>query len=102
MTLGRIARFPGWIAALALLAATAAWGQAWRPDKVTEFITSSAAGGSNDQVARAMLGPKGMTAARVACWEELFAPMAATDEWKTRLQLQGWDGQFLRIAEFAK
>jgi len=54
MTLGRIARFPGWIAALALLAATAAWGQAWRPDKVTEFITSSAAGGSNDQVARAM------------------------------------------------
>jgi len=44
----------GWIAALALLATTAAWGQPWRPDKVTEFITSSAAGGSNDQVARAM------------------------------------------------
>ena len=54
MTLGRIARIPGWITALALLATTAAWGQAWRPDKVTEFITSSAAGGSNDQVARAM------------------------------------------------
>ena len=54
MTLGRIARIPGWIAALALLATTTAWGQAWRPDKVTEFITSSAAGGSNDQVARAM------------------------------------------------
>jgi tripartite-type tricarboxylate transporter receptor subunit TctC len=46
--------FVGWIAALALLATTAAWGQAWRPDRVTEFITSSAAGGSNDQVARAM------------------------------------------------
>ena len=54
MTLGRIARIPGWITALALLATTAAWGQAWRPDRVTEFITSSAAGGSNDQVARAM------------------------------------------------
>ena len=46
----------GWIAALALLATTAAWGQPWRPDKVTEFITSSAAGGSNDQVARAKIG----------------------------------------------
>jgi len=45
--------FAGWIAALAPPATTAAWGQAWRPDKVTEFITSSAAGGSNDQVARA-------------------------------------------------
>ena len=33
----------GWIAALALLATTAAWGQPWRPDKVTEFITSYAA-----------------------------------------------------------
>ena len=41
MTFGRFARFPGWIAALALLAATAAWGQAWRPDKETEFITAS-------------------------------------------------------------
>jgi hypothetical protein len=45
MTFGRIARIPGWIAALILLVATAAWGQAWRPDRVTEFITSSAAGG---------------------------------------------------------
>ena len=54
MTIGRIARIPGWIAALTLLVATAAWGQAWRPDRVTEFITSSAAGGSNDQVARAI------------------------------------------------
>ena len=43
------------IAALSVQIATEAWGQpAWRPEKVVEFITSSAAGGSNDQVARAM------------------------------------------------
>lgn len=29
-----------------------AWGQAWRPDKTVEIITSSAQGGSNDKVAR--------------------------------------------------
>jgi putative tricarboxylic transport membrane protein len=50
----RIARTTVWIAALAFLAASGARGQSWRPVKVTEFITSSDAGGSNDQVARAM------------------------------------------------
>lgn len=54
MKLGRLTLHPAWIAALALLAATGAWGQGWRPVRVTEFITSSDAGGSNDQVARAM------------------------------------------------
>src|SRR5688572_11831384 len=43
-----------WLAVLALLAATGASAQPWRPAKATEFITSSDAGGSNDQVARAM------------------------------------------------
>lgn len=44
-----------WIAALAAQIATEAWSQpAWRPDKAVEVITSSAAGGSNDQVARLM------------------------------------------------
>ena len=42
-----------WVAALAAQIATEAWSQpAWRPDKAVEVITSSAAGGSNDQVAR--------------------------------------------------
>jgi len=44
-----------WIAALAAQIASEAWSQpAWRPDKAVEVITSSAAGGSNDQVARVM------------------------------------------------
>jgi tripartite-type tricarboxylate transporter receptor subunit TctC len=28
--------------------------------------------------------------------------MAATDEWKKQLELQQWDGQFMRSREFAK
>jgi putative tricarboxylic transport membrane protein len=51
---------------------------------------------------RAMFGPKGMTPAQVAYWEEVFSKMAASDDWKKRLALQGWDGQFLRSAEFSK
>ncbi len=51
---------------------------------------------------RAMFGPKGMTPAQVAYWEEAFAKVAASDEWKKQLALQGWDGQFLRGAEFSR
>ena len=51
---------------------------------------------------RAMFGPKGMSAAQVAYWEELLAKMAATGDWKKQLEVQGWDGQFLRSAEFGK
>jgi putative tricarboxylic transport membrane protein len=50
---------------------------------------------------RAMLGPKGMTPAQVAHWGEVFANMAASDEWKEQLQKRGWHGQFLRGAEFS-
>jgi putative tricarboxylic transport membrane protein len=51
---------------------------------------------------RAMFGPKGMTPAQVAYWEELFAKMAAGEEWKKRLEIQGWDSYFLKSAEFSK
>jgi len=67
-----------WIAALAAQIATEAWSQpAWRPDKAVEVITSSAAGGSNDQVARTM---------------------------QKILQdgVHDWDGQFLRSRDAAK
>jgi len=51
---------------------------------------------------RAMFGPKGMTPAQVSYWEDAFAKVAASDEWKRQLDFQGWNGQFLRSAEFAK
>ena len=51
---------------------------------------------------RAMLGPKGMTAAQVAYWEDLLARATAAPEWKKQLDVQGWDGQFLRSADFSR
>ena len=40
------------LALAGFLLAGSAWGQAWRPDKPVEIVTASAAGGSNDRVAR--------------------------------------------------
>lgn len=51
---------------------------------------------------RAIFGPKGMTPAQIAFWEEALAKMAATDEWKEQLGVHDWDGQFLRSRDFAK
>jgi putative tricarboxylic transport membrane protein len=51
---------------------------------------------------RAILGPKGMAPAEVAYWEDAFAKMSASEEWKKTLEIQGWQGQFLRSAAFGK
>jgi putative tricarboxylic transport membrane protein len=51
---------------------------------------------------RGVFGPKGMAPAPVAYWEEIFAKMAATDDWKKDLELRDSEGQFLRSKEFAK
>jgi hypothetical protein len=51
---------------------------------------------------RAIFGPKGMTPSQVAFWEEALAKMAATEEWKKQLELQQWDGHFMRSREFTR
>ncbi len=51
---------------------------------------------------RAIFGPRGMPAASVAYWEEMFVKMAATDEWKKDLEARDWAGQFMRSREFAR
>lgn len=51
---------------------------------------------------RAIIGPKGLTAAQIGYWEGVLAKVVATDEWKTALDQQFWDGNFLRSGEFAK
>ena len=43
-----------------------------------------------------------MAPAPVAYWDEVFAKMAATDEWKKDLELRNSEGQFMRSREFAK
>lgn len=51
---------------------------------------------------RAIIGPKGLTAAQIGYWEGVLAKVVATDEWKAALEQQFWDGNFLRNREFAK
>lgn len=51
---------------------------------------------------RAIIGPKGLSAAQVAFWEDALSKVVATEEWKGVLEKQFWDGNFLRSREFAK
>ena len=51
---------------------------------------------------RAIIGPKGLDAAQVTYWEGVLAKVVATEEWKTVLEQQFWDGNFLRSREFGK
>jgi putative tricarboxylic transport membrane protein len=51
---------------------------------------------------RAIIGPRGLSAAQVAYWEDVLAKVVATDEWKAVLEKQFWDGNFLRSREFGK
>lgn len=51
---------------------------------------------------RSLIGPKGLSAAHVAFWENVLARVVATEEWKKELESQNWDGRFLRSREFTK
>jgi putative tricarboxylic transport membrane protein len=51
---------------------------------------------------RAIIGPKGISAAQVAYWEEVLSRVVASEEWKTTLEQQFWDSNFLRGREFGK
>lgn len=51
---------------------------------------------------RAVIGPKGMTAAQVAYWEDVLSRVVATEEWKKELDAQNWDGHFLRSRDFTQ
>lgn len=51
---------------------------------------------------RAIIGPKGLSAAQVGYWEGVLSRVVGTDEWKAALEQQFWDGNFLRSRDFAK
>lgn len=51
---------------------------------------------------RAIIGPKGLSAAQIAYWEDVLSRAVATDEWKAILEKQFWDGHFLRGRDFGK
>lgn len=51
---------------------------------------------------RAIIGPKGLSAAQVTYWENVLEKVVATDEWKGILSKYFLDGHFLRGKEFGE
>lgn len=45
---------------------------------------------------RIFIGPKGMTAAQIAYWEEALRRMVESDEWKKELEANFWTSEFMR------
>ena len=48
---------------------------------------------------RAMIGPRGMTPPQIAYWENVFAKVTDSEEWKSMLERDSLSGEFLRSAE---
>jgi putative tricarboxylic transport membrane protein len=48
---------------------------------------------------RGIVGPRGLTAAQVAYWEDVLAKVAVTDEFKRDLERRNWVANFQRSAE---
>jgi putative tricarboxylic transport membrane protein len=51
---------------------------------------------------RALVGPKGLTAAQVAYWEDVLRKATATKEWKEDLEKNYWSDDFVTSAQFRK
>jgi putative tricarboxylic transport membrane protein len=51
---------------------------------------------------RALVGPKGLTAAQVAYWEDVLRKATATKEWKDDLEKNYWSDDFVTSAQFRK
>ncbi len=51
---------------------------------------------------RSMVGPKGMTAAQVSFWEEIFRRFVESDEWKKELEANFWTSEYMRSGETRK
>lgn len=51
---------------------------------------------------RAIIGPKGLSAAQTAYWEEVLSKVVASEDWKATIEQQFWDSNFLRGREFGK
>ena len=51
---------------------------------------------------RGIMGPKGLTPAQVAYWEEALRKVTLADEWKADLEKNYWFNDFMPAAQFAK
>jgi putative tricarboxylic transport membrane protein len=52
--------------------------------------------------AQGAIGPKGLSAAQVAFWEDAFRKLSQTDEWNKELAAGHWEGRFLNARDTAK
>jgi putative tricarboxylic transport membrane protein len=48
---------------------------------------------------RAMVGPRGLNAAQTTYWENVFARVVESDDWKNMLEENSLTGEFMRSAE---
>jgi putative tricarboxylic transport membrane protein len=51
---------------------------------------------------RAMVGPKGMSPAQIAYWEQALLRFVGSDEWKKELEKNFWQSEYMRSAETRK
>jgi putative tricarboxylic transport membrane protein len=51
---------------------------------------------------RAIMGPKGLTAAQIAYWEQAFQRFVDSEEWKKELDTNFWRSEYLRSIETRK
>lgn len=51
---------------------------------------------------RGIVGPRGLTGAQVGYWEEVFARLVATEEFKSDLQKNQWVSRYLKSGEMRK
>ena len=53
-------------------------------------------------VPRGVIGPKGLSADQVRYWEEVFARLVKTDEWRQALEKFQWDASYQGSSEMGK
>ena len=51
---------------------------------------------------RGLMGPKGMTAAQTAYWDDVIGKMVRSDDWKKELEANFWNDHYLPSAEARK
>ena len=51
---------------------------------------------------RSMVGPKGMTEAQIAYWEQTLRRFTESEEWKKELETNFWRSEYMRSAETRK
>jgi len=51
---------------------------------------------------RGVIGPKGMTPAQIAFWDDLLGKIVRTDEWTREVAQYGWEAEYLNSADSRK